>query len=135
MTKRDLHADLAICNAATAGPLYVVDVPSGIYATEIDGDVFAECERLEDARFITEARTGWPHAIERAMAAEAEVERLRRIAEYAQYEAAGFAELRSIDIAESEGQERMRAYWQGEKIAYERMAEMLSRIHKKEATA
>lgn len=32
---------------------------------------------MEDAVFYVEAREGWPHAIERAITAEAEVERLR----------------------------------------------------------
>lgn len=77
-TKRDLHADLAICERATKGPLYVADVPNGIYVIEENGDVFAECELLEDARFIAEAREGWPHAIRRAIAAEKMVEVLSR---------------------------------------------------------
>ena len=35
------------------------------------------CTTREDAEFITSSRTGWPHAIERALKAEAEVEKLR----------------------------------------------------------
>jgi hypothetical protein len=83
--KRDLHADLAICNAATAhvnndtrlrydwnGDEFVVTTWDGI---ELAMDISDECF----ARFIAEARTGWPHAIERAQRAEAEVARLRLI--------------------------------------------------------
>ena len=89
--KRDLNVDLAICNAATAhvnndtrlrydwnGDEFVVTTWDGI---ELAMDISDECF----ARFIAEARTGWPHAIERAMAAEkrvAELEaRLARIEE------------------------------------------------------
>ena len=35
------------------------------------------CTTREDAEFIISSRTGWPHAIERALKAEAEVEKLR----------------------------------------------------------
>lgn len=82
--KRDLHADLAICNAATPGPwaldydyedrrhcVEAVNVPSWG-----GGVIVADCAEEADARFIAEARAGWPHAIGRAMAAEAEVDRL-----------------------------------------------------------
>ncbi|MBU8715447.1 hypothetical protein KM924_23385 [Brevibacillus parabrevis] len=34
------------------------------------GVIVADCGQDADARFIAEARTGWPHAIERALAAE-----------------------------------------------------------------
>jgi hypothetical protein len=75
--KRDLRADLAICNAATPGPW--IDNGNEI-VTESNRFVgIAGALTDEDNQFIAEARTGWPHAIERALAAEAEVERLRRI--------------------------------------------------------
>ncbi|MBR8661184.1 hypothetical protein [Brevibacillus sp. NL20B1] len=87
-TKRDLHSDLAICNAATPGPWaaekgyeqsergnYVYSQAEGsVVCAEQDG---TDCVLTDaDARFIAEARTGWPHAIERALAAEKEVARL-----------------------------------------------------------
>ncbi|MGG4453163.1 hypothetical protein [Brevibacillus porteri] len=78
MNKRDLHADLAACDAATTGPwLYdngdIVSVSLEYESVEI----YNPYNGAKDARFVAEARTGWPHAIERAIAAEAEVERLR----------------------------------------------------------
>ena len=80
--KRNLDADLAICNAAAPGPwvysegLYVVKNVTGD-SFEWDADFVAEAGAEEDAAFIAAAREGWPHAIRRAQAAEAEVDRLR----------------------------------------------------------
>lgn len=84
VNKRDLCVDLAICDAATAGP-WAVDDNLSVYHEDSGGticDVGDPYPRglnkpSENMRFIAEARTGWPHAIERALAAEAEVERLR----------------------------------------------------------
>ncbi|OMC96253.1 hypothetical protein MKX34_24110 [Paenibacillus sp. FSL R5-0636] len=77
-TKRDLHADLAICNAATSGPWQTADTTDGYYVLDADDYVLAATlEHAADATFINEARTGWPIAIERAISAEAELERLR----------------------------------------------------------
>lgn len=59
---RDLEADLAICEAATPWPWAVDDGFLDVISEEI---------------FIAEAREGWPYAIRRAMAAEAENDRLR----------------------------------------------------------
>ncbi|MDN9010014.1 hypothetical protein [Brevibacillus laterosporus] len=79
--ERNLHEDLEICNAATEGP-WVKDYHGGycVEATSIPswggGVIVASCGERADARFIAEARDGWPHAIERALSAEAEVERL-----------------------------------------------------------
>jgi len=89
-TKRDLDADLAICNAATSGPWRIKGVniidgrgypvlrkePMGrAYG---GGDATLHIERIDaNAAFAIEARTGWPIAIERAINAEAEVESLR----------------------------------------------------------
>lgn len=122
--KRDLHADLAICNAATAGPWAArgwstpTDDQFFVRQTEDGGKEVATAwqgvrypdmpeisakEASANARFIAEARTGWPHAIERALTAEelcahqgrsilalaernrelkVEVERLRGVLEY-----------------------------------------------------
>jgi len=89
---RDLYADLAICNAATPGPWaadkgyeqsergnYVYSQAEGsVVCAEQDG---TDCVLSnEDARFIAEARTGWPHAIERALAAERKLAEIRRLA-------------------------------------------------------
>lgn len=76
--KRDLHADLAICNAATAGPWALdydcEDRKHCVEAVNVSswggGVIVADCAEEADARFIAEARTGWPHAIERALTAE-----------------------------------------------------------------
>jgi len=73
---RDLEADLAICEAASPGPWTIKD--DGIK----DKNQFWVCEMIwpneeGNARFITEAREGWPYAIRRALEAEAEVDRLR----------------------------------------------------------
>jgi hypothetical protein len=96
-TKRDLTADLAICDAATESDYWVglhssegVSVNSGIC-------LIAKVRDRPTARFIAEARTGWPDAIKRALEAEREVARLRRvltfIAEYQrdQYESPLYA--------------------------------------------
>lgn len=73
---RDLKADLEICNKATRGP-WVFD--------EYDVDIWSQADPWRvanvglhtDMEFIAAAREGWPHAIERAIKAEAEVERLK----------------------------------------------------------
>lgn len=102
-TKRNLHADLAICNAATPGPWSTSSLTEGYViagedkfttvATVIEyNDDGSEYLRLghhdcqDNQAFIAEAREGWPEAIRRALTAEAEVERLRE--KLAQIEAA-----------------------------------------------
>lgn len=98
-TKRDLNADLAICNAATAGPWfreesYDLAVRSGPEGTQVIYAVGDDMSYLgiddADATFIAEARTAWPHAIERAISAEAEVERLISALEGAREYVEGF---------------------------------------------
>jgi len=69
---RDLRKDLETCNQATPGPWWIVRKAEGIL---IAGHNHAE--NFQDCDFIAQAREGWPHAIERAIKAEAEVERLR----------------------------------------------------------
>ncbi|MCY9760364.1 hypothetical protein M5X06_12625 [Paenibacillus alvei] len=80
---RDLHADLAICDKATPGRWHVYDTKLGRGHTygSVDGVLvmIAEGSLTADATFIAESRQGWPEAIRRAIAAEAEVERLREI--------------------------------------------------------
>lgn len=84
---RDLKADLELCNNATPGPWYrektganfkgfsseVIIADTSRYTT--GNKVYAEPEGGQfpssDADFIAQAREGWPHAIERAIKAEA----------------------------------------------------------------
>ena len=74
---RDLKADLEICNKATPGP-WNGEENTGVEPVFETGCGCCTESTLskEDAEFIAEAREGWPHAIERAIKAEAEVERL-----------------------------------------------------------
>jgi len=83
---RNLQADLAICEAATPGPWMFCEYEhtrhDGTYWHILAGRGFfddysfqgfelASYMSSSDARFIAEAREGWPHAIRRALAAEA----------------------------------------------------------------
>ena len=99
---RDLKADLEICNKATPGPwkcrgedcdgINTAYYPENKIRTEgygCDNTFIADLnddeyhiysslqEQIANAEFIAQAREGWPEAIERAIKAEAEVERLR----------------------------------------------------------
>lgn len=95
--KRNLTADIALCDAATVGPWWEQDNEATwqlfggeygqyqlIKAPKYGTDYAEYWPPAEDARFIAEARTGWPHAIRRAIDAEAEVERQRKLMRYAQ---------------------------------------------------
>ena len=73
--KRDLLADLEICQEAEIGPWSISD--NGFMVCSNLGLAVAECESKEDALFISESREGWPEALNRAIAAEAEVEKLK----------------------------------------------------------
>jgi hypothetical protein len=81
-TKRDLTADLSICDAACRGP-WVVDenVASQIRQPNVSNrrriTLPPDANGFADATFIAAARTGWPEAIRRALAAEAENARMR----------------------------------------------------------
>ncbi|MFW5434287.1 hypothetical protein [Paenibacillus apiarius] len=81
-TTRALHADLAICDVATPGPWLVdegvanqIRQPNGSKRRRITTP--PDADGISDAKFIAEAREGWPEAIRRAILAEAEVKRLR----------------------------------------------------------
>ena len=86
MEKRDLKADLELCNKATPGPWVIcdwdTDVCGGIITPDTQ-EVVIEAEdwgmpvkvKREDADFIVQAREGWPHAIERALELEEELTR------------------------------------------------------------
>jgi hypothetical protein len=65
--KRDLKADLELCNKATPGSW----VFNGISVLGAHGLLIARTPNDADAEFIAQAREGWPHAIERALKAEA----------------------------------------------------------------
>ena len=78
MNKRDLKADLKICNKATPGPWragesFVITFHDE-WICEVVGEYSMDCE--DNMRFVAQAREGWPHAIERAMRAETLVREL-----------------------------------------------------------
>ncbi|MGN7457868.1 hypothetical protein ACTHPH_23910 [Paenibacillus pasadenensis] len=75
---RDLEADLAICEYAAPAPIRTKPCMCG-HCDKLFLDIAHSEGRLdpEDARFIVEARVGWPHAIRRAIAAEAQVDKLQ----------------------------------------------------------
>jgi hypothetical protein len=110
MDKRDLAADLSLCNAATPGPWHsaVIGTPRisvwyKVMGGETLKDVSERIDSREDAQFIAAARQGWPDAIEQAMAAESEVERLTLISDDARlmYAELKAAERRAIRANES----------------------------------
>ena len=81
---RDLQKDLETCNEATPGPWDVFPEVCGsegqtVFQVESGGDICdvadpyprGENRPTENMQFIAEARAGWPHAIERAVKAEA----------------------------------------------------------------
>ena len=87
MMKRDLKADLELCNRATMEPWSTIDhlgkyVTTTGEAKSFTREQFIQSEQeticttykpknKHNAKFIAEAREGWPHAIERAIEAEA----------------------------------------------------------------
>ena len=73
---RDLTKDLEICNRATPGPWLPGHLPDIEQDCEIC-KINAFYNKNVNREFIAQAREGWPHAIERAIKAEAEVERLQ----------------------------------------------------------
>jgi hypothetical protein len=66
MNKRDLKADLKLCNKATPGPWEF----GPIYAGTIAGELDEERHRV-NRELLNNFREGWPYAIERALKAEA----------------------------------------------------------------
>lgn len=81
--KRDLAADLAICEAAAPAftlhsAVYTGQTGGIAVVTEICRDDY-EPLTASDMEFILEAREGWPEAIYRAMAAEERWAQLRAI--------------------------------------------------------
>ena len=78
MKKRDLKADLKFCDRAPQGPWRHEWNPdcSEIYAPGVDKPIILVGHDPYDADFIVQAREGWPHAIERALKAEALAQKL-----------------------------------------------------------
>ncbi|WP_340028936.1 hypothetical protein MHB71_04795 [Paenibacillus sp. FSL H7-0940] len=81
-TKRDLQADLALCEAAanaSPGKWFVMhgkDVCAEFPPGSGELDNIANSYTVGIPEYIAESREGWPIALRRAIAAEAEVERL-----------------------------------------------------------
>ncbi len=74
MNKRDLKADLELCNKATANAWYWSDGDPIVVGTD-KGEPILWIQRrpeprADDITFLCNAREGWPHAIERALKAE-----------------------------------------------------------------
>ena len=79
MMKRDLKADLELCNRAS-GESWKQASDTGypyIIMDETFENVMAVYCTGDDAQFIAQAREGWPHAIERAIEAEAKLEKAK----------------------------------------------------------
>ncbi len=66
MMKRDLKADLELFNRATPGPWEFGPIYAGTIAGELD-----EERHRANRELLNGFREGWPHAIERALKAEA----------------------------------------------------------------
>ena len=88
---RDLIKDLELISKATPGPWTRNEKPSFgdwwvcsggqhicLLPADKKGTYYGEMFRA-NSDFIAQAREGWPHAIERAIKAEAEVERLKKV--------------------------------------------------------
>ncbi|WP_103110811.1 hypothetical protein [Brevibacillus reuszeri] len=83
---RDAEKDLAMCEAATSGPWewgmlnrFIMGGDT-VVASVVDGDEVTGPHVYltdNDAQFVTEFREALPYWIQRAVAAEAEVERLK----------------------------------------------------------
>ena len=65
MNKRDLKADLELCNKATQGPWRHEWNPdcSEVYAPGVDKPIILVGHDPYDADFVVQAREGWPHAL------------------------------------------------------------------------
>ena len=78
--KRDLQIDLEICEKATPGPWRHIGLRVYVDGKRpyIENEI-GIAHILANSRLIASAREGWPEAIRRAIAAEAEVKRLYRL--------------------------------------------------------
>ena len=118
---RDLQKDLETCEKATPGP-WIVDavVSPSLVCTEFEDEgnmSISECDfgwdsspdSSQNAQFISESREGWPESINRAIAAEAEVERLNNIMSRVQLKLRRISKLRKLksDYGEYKHQEEV----------------------------
>lgn len=81
---RDWAADRAICDAATAGPWRLYGGKFGetnIYADDVVIASDIDWDRTHDGRFIAEARTGWPAALDEIRHQVSEIQRYRQALE------------------------------------------------------
>ncbi|WP_035295171.1 hypothetical protein [Brevibacillus thermoruber] len=85
--KRDAAADLALCEEATPGKWegkHAIQPYISVFTGVVE-EVIATTYTRGNMRFIAESRTALPHWIKRAVAAEAEVERMQKEAEAIRY--------------------------------------------------
>ena len=78
---RDLKADLELCQSHRQKRWkfqeWVDAVGQQWYGVSDDGHGFCRVRDKKIAEFIVQAREGWPHAIERALEAEAKLEKAK----------------------------------------------------------
>ena len=83
---RDLKKDLELCTKATSGKWIsdcspwddqIISIPEDDPDGYVRSLFTIDAATSDDIELVTQAREGWPHAIERALKAEAEVEKLR----------------------------------------------------------
>ena len=74
---RDFKKDLDICQKATSGPWSLKIKGNSVQSYAIEGICSGMKMHGKDAEFISAAREGWSEAINRAIAAEAETEKLK----------------------------------------------------------
>lgn len=78
---RYLHADLEVCKKVIDGKWHTDSEGVSVFSDmDFMGEVtICDCYHLCTANFIAESREGWPEAINRAIAAESEVEGLQEL--------------------------------------------------------
>lgn len=83
---RDLLKDLELCTKATSGKWIsdcspwddqIISIPEDDPDGYVRSLFTIDAATSDDIELVTQAREGWPHAIDRALKAEAEVEKLR----------------------------------------------------------
>jgi hypothetical protein len=83
---RDLLKDLELCTKATSGKWIsdcspwddqIISIPDDDPDGYVRSLFTIDAATSDDIELVTQAREGWPRAIERALNAEAEVEKLR----------------------------------------------------------
>lgn len=90
-TMRDLLKDLELCTKATSGKWIsdcspwddqIISIPEDDPDGYVRSLFTIDAATSDDIELVTQAREGWPHAIERALKAEDEVEKLRAELEF-----------------------------------------------------